>query len=188
MTMMQHRRVRYIGLDVHKATIAVAIAEEEGAPSSYGTIANDPGAVRKLMRHLGGKGVELRVAYEAGPTGYALHRQLAKMGIACIVVAPSLIPVRPGDKVKTNRLDALKLARLLRSGDLTAIWVPDREHEALRNLVRSRADAKVDELRAKHRLSKFLLRLGISSAGWHAQLVTALLAVGAARGVRAPRR
>jgi transposase len=161
MRMMQHRRVRYIGLDVHKATIAVAIAEEEGSPSSYGTLANDPDAVRKLMTQLGGKGVELRVAYEAGPTGYALHRQLTKMGIECIVVAPSLIPIRPGDKIKTDRRDALKLARLLRSGDLTAIWVPDREHEALRNLVRARADAKVDELRAKHRLSKFLLRLGV---------------------------
>jgi transposase len=161
MKMMPHRRLRYIGLDVHRATIAVAIAEEEGSPSSYGTIANDPDAVRKLMRQLGGKEVELRVAYEAGPTGYALHRQLTKLRIACMVVAPSLIPVRPGDKVKTDRRDALKLARLLRSGDLTAVWVPDREHEALRNLVRARADAKVDELRAKHRLSKFLLRLGI---------------------------
>jgi len=159
--MMQHRQLRYIGLDVHRATIAVAIAEEEGSPSSYGTITNDPDAVRKLMRQLGGKDVELRVGYEAGPTGYALHRQLTKLRIACMVVAPSLIPVRPGDKVKTDRRDALKLARLLRSGDLTAVWVPDREHEALRNLVRARADAKSDELRAKHRLNKFLLRLGI---------------------------
>jgi len=158
--MMQHRQVRYIGLDVHKATIAVGIAEGEGSPSSYGTIANDPDAIRKLMTRLGGKSVELRVAYEAGPTGYALHRQLTKLGIECMVVAPSLIPVRPGDKVKTDRRDALKIARLLRSGDLTPIWVPDQEHEALRNLVRSRADAKVDELRAKHRLSKFLLRQG----------------------------
>jgi transposase len=161
MRMMQHRRVRYIGLDVHRATIAVAIAEEEGPPSSYGTIANDPAAVRKLLRQLGGKDVELRVAYEAGPTGYALHRQLTKLGVECMVIAPSLVPVRPGDKVKTDRRDALKLARLLRSGDLTSVWVPDQAHEALRNLVRARADAKVDELRAKHRLSKFLLRLGI---------------------------
>jgi transposase len=158
---MQHRRLRYLGLDVHRATIAVAIAEEEGAPTSYGTIANDAAAVRKLVRQLGGRDVEVRAAYEAGPTGYALHRQLAKLGVDCMVVAPSLIPVRPGDKVKTDRRDALKLARLLRSGDLTSVWVPDREHEALRNLVRARADAKVDQLRAKHRLSKFLLRLGI---------------------------
>ena len=151
MKMMHHRRLRYVGLDVHRATIAVAVAEEEGLPTNHGTIPNEPSSIRKLMVKLGGKAVELRVAYEAGPTGYALHRQLAKLGIECLVAAPSLIPVRPGDKVKTDRRDALKLARLLRSGDLTPVWVPDQEHEALRNLVRSRADAKVDELRAKHR-------------------------------------
>jgi transposase len=160
MTMMQHRQIRYIGLDVHKATIAVAIAEEAGTPTSYGSIPNDPSAIRKLMTRLGDPQVELRVAYEAGPTGYALHRQLAKMAVDCIVVAPSLIPKQPGDKVKTDRRDALKLARLLRSGDLTPVWVPDEAHEALRSLVRARADAKADQLRAKHRLSKFLLRQG----------------------------
>ena len=111
------------------------------------------------MTRPGGNAVELRAAYEAGPTGYALRRQLTKMDIECVVVAPSLIPVRPSDKVKTDRRDALKLARLLR--DLTPVWVPDREHAALRNLVRARADAKIDELHAKHRLSKFVLRLGI---------------------------
>jgi transposase len=163
------------------------VAEEAGAPSSYGTIAaNDPTAVRKLRTRLDGKDVELRVAYEAGATGYTLHRQLTKLGMACMVVAPSLIPVRPGDKVKTDRRDALKLARLLRSGDLTSVWVPDREHEALRNLVRARADAKVNVLRAKHRLSKFLLRLG-TATGWHAELVAALLSVAADRGLRASR-
>ena len=160
MTMMQHRQVRYVGLDVHRASIAVAIAEEEGAPRSYGNIANDPTAIRTLMTRLGGPAVQLRAAYEAGPTGYAVHRQLTGMGVECMVVAPSLIPKRPGDKVKTDRRDALKLARLLRSGDLTAVWVPDAAHEALRNLVRARADAKVDQLRAKHRLSKFVLRQG----------------------------
>jgi transposase len=160
MEMMQHRQVRYIGLDVHKASIAVAIAEEGGAPTSYGNIANDPSAIRKLMTRLGGPDVQLRVAYEAGPTGYALHRQLTSLGIECMVAAPSLIPKRPGDKVKTDRRDAVKLARLLRSGDLTPVWVPDEAHEALRNLVRARADAKADQLRAKHRLSKFLLRQG----------------------------
>jgi len=106
--MMQHRQVRYIGLDVHKATIAVAIAEEGGAPTSYGNIANDPSAIRKLMARLGGAEVKLQVAYEAGPTGYALHRQLTRMNIECLVVAPSLIPKRPGDKVKTDRRDALR--------------------------------------------------------------------------------
>ena len=160
MSMMQHQCSRYIGLDVHSATIAVAVANENEPPTSYGKIANDPAAVRKLMTRLGGPGVRLRVAYEAGPTGYAAHRQLTALGIECSVVAPSLIPVRPGDRVKTDRRDALKLARLLRSGDLTAVWVPDEAHEALRNLVRARVDAKADELRAKHRLSKFLLRQG----------------------------
>src|SRR5580765_5153571 len=98
--MMPHRRSRYIGLDVHSASIAVAIAEEDDPPSSYGTIANDPSAIRKLMARLGGADVRLRVAYEAGPTGYALHRQLSTLGVECMVVAPSLIPVRAGDKVK----------------------------------------------------------------------------------------
>ena len=158
MHMMHHREIRYLGLDIHKATIAVAIADEGGAPTSYGSIANEPSAIRTLMTRLGGSDVQLHVAYEAGPTGYALHRQLTTMGIDCIVVAPSLIPKRAGDKVKTDRRDALKLARLLRSGDLTPVWVPDQAHEALRSLVRARADAKADQLRAKHRLSKFLLR------------------------------
>jgi transposase len=158
--MMHHQQVRYIGLDVHRASVAVAIAEESGAPSSYGNVPHDPSAIRTLMTRLGDPDVQLRVAYEAGPTGYALQRQLAKMDIECMVVAPSLIPKRPGDKVKTDRRDALKLARLLRSGDLTPVWVPDEAHEALRNLVRARADAKADQLRAKHRLSKFLLRRG----------------------------
>ena len=108
MEMMHHRRSRYIGLDVHRATIAVALAEEEGAPSSYGTIPNEASSIRKLMTRLGGEDAQLHVAYEAGPTGYALHRQLTKLGIECMVVAPSLIPVRPGDKVKTDRRDALQ--------------------------------------------------------------------------------
>lgn len=160
MTMMHHRQLRYIGLDVHKATIAVAIAEESGPPTSYGTIPNDPSATRTLLTRLGGPDVELHVAYEAGPTGYALYRQLTRLNIDCMVVAPSLIPRRPGDKVKTDRRDALKLARLLRTRDLTPVWVPDEAHEALRSLVRARADAKADQLRAKHRLSKLLLRQG----------------------------
>lgn len=153
-------RTRFVGLDVHKATVAVAVAEEVGSPESHGEVPNEPTALRKLVGRLGGPGIRLSVAYEAGPTGYALHRQLTGWGVECMVVAPSLIPTRPGDRVKTDRRDALKLARLLRSGDLTSVWVPDREHEALRDLVRARADAKVDELRAKHRLSKFLLRQG----------------------------
>jgi transposase len=151
-------RTRFIGLDVHKASITVAVAEAFGDPEDHGSITNDPSAVRKLMQRLGGPDVRLEVAYEAGPTGYALHRQLTAMGIVCLVVAPSLIPVRPGERIKTDQRDAAKLARLLRSGDLTPVWVPDEAHEALRDLVRARDDAKADLLRAKHRLSKFLLR------------------------------
>src|SRR5438034_11473463 len=111
MHMMHHR---YIGLDVHRATIAVAIADSDQPPASYGTIANDAAAVRKLLTRLGGGAVRLHVAYEAGPTGYVLQRQLTALGIDCQVVAPSLIPVRSGDKVKTDQRAALKLARLLR--------------------------------------------------------------------------
>ena len=122
---------------------------------------NDPAAIRKLLDRLGGQDARLSVAYEAGPTGYALHRQVTALGIECIVVAPSLIPARPGDRVKTDRRDAAKLARLLRSGDLTPVWVPDEAGEALRDLVRARDDAKADQLRARHRLSKFLLRRAV---------------------------
>ena len=103
---------------------------------------------------------ELRFCYEAGPTGYALYWQLSKLGAPCVVVAPTLVPVKAGDRVKTDRRDALKLARNHRAGELTAVWVPDAEHEALRDLVRAREAAKKDQLRARHRLSKFLLRHG----------------------------
>lgn len=149
----------WVGLDVHKATIAVAVAKGEDAPRSVGTIPNDPDAVAKLMRKLGPL-AQLRVCYEAGPCGYVLYRQLTAMGVDCTVVAPTLVPVRPGDRVKTDRRDALKLARLLRGGELTAVWVPDEAHEALRDLVRAREAALKDLRRARHRLQKFLLRQG----------------------------
>ena len=160
---------RFVGIDVHKASIAVAVAGSFGDPEDHGQIANDPAAIRKLLDRLGGSEARLSVAYEAGPTGYALHRQLAALGIECIVVAPSLIPTKPGDRVKTDRRDAAKLARLLRSGDLTPVWIPDEAGEALRDLVRARDDAKADQLRARHRLSKFLLRRAVHPpAGVHA--------------------
>lgn len=152
---------RFVGLDVHKASISVAVAGPFGDPEDHGQIPNDPASVRKLVDRLGGTEARLSVAYEAGPTGYALHRQLSALGIECIVAAPSLIPSRPGDRVKTDRRDAAKLARLLRSGDLTPVWIPDEAGEALRDLVRARDDAKVDQLRARHRLSKLLLRRAI---------------------------
>lgn len=168
-------RTRFIGLDAHAARIAVAVADD-GPPEDLGSIPNEGTAVRRLVERLRTPGARLAAAYEAGPTGYALHRQLTALGVECIVVAPSLIPSRPGDRVKTDRRDALKLARLVRSGDLTAIWVPDEAHEALRNLVRSRADAKADQLRARHRLSKFLLRQGerppATARAWSARYET----------------
>ncbi|GBD30717.1 hypothetical protein HRbin32_01826 [bacterium HR32] len=127
---------------------------------SLGLIPNRPEALRRLVRRLG-PAKDLVCACEAGPCGYALYRSLTRLGVRCVVVGPSLIPTKPGDRVKTDRRDAAKLARLLRSGELVPIWVPDEEHEALRDLTRAREDARVDLLRARHRLSKFLLRLGI---------------------------
>jgi transposase len=152
-------RVKFVGLDVHAETIAVAVAEQDGEVRSLGVIPNREESVRKLVRKLGP--VELlRFCYEAGPTGYALYWQLTKMEAKCEVVAPTLVPVKAGDRVKTDRRDALKLARNYRAGELTPVWVPDVAHEALRDLVRAREAAKKDQLRARHRLNKFLLRHG----------------------------
>lgn len=151
--------IKYVGLDVHAETIAVAISERRGEVRSLGTIPNRPEAVRKLVKKLGDKKT-LRVCYEAGPTGYPLYWQLTQMGVRCEVVAPSMIPRKPGDRVKTDRRDAEKLARSHRSGDLTMVWVPDAAHEALRDLVRARAAAQSDTKRAKQRLLKYLLRHG----------------------------
>lgn len=151
--------VRFLGLDVHAETIAVAIAESGGVVRSLGTIPNREESVRRLIKKLG-EPERLRACYEAGPTGYVLYWQLSALGVDCQVIAPTLIPVKAGDRVKTDRRDAEKLARCHRSGDLTAVWVPDAAHEALRDLIRARLAAKRDELRARHRLSKFLLRHG----------------------------
>ena len=151
--------VRFVGLDVHAATIAVAVAERHGEVRSLGVIPHTPDAVRRLIRQLGPPST-LRLCYEAGPTGYGLYWQLIALGAPCDVVAPTLVPVKAGDRVKTDRRDAEKLARCYRAGDLTPVWVPDAPHEALRDLVRAREAAKKDQLRARHRLGKFLLRQG----------------------------
>jgi transposase len=152
-------KVRFLGLDVHAETIAVAIAEPDGEVRSLGTIANRAESIRKLIKKLG-QVEQLKACYEAGPTGYVLYWQLAELGVACEVIAPTLVPMKAGDRVKTDRRDAERLARSYRSGDLTAVWVPDEGSESLRDLVRAREAAKQDQLRARHRLSKFLLRLG----------------------------
>src|SRR3989442_11346869 len=151
------KKVRFIGLDVHADTIAVAVAEPGGEVRSLGMVPNRPESIRKLVKKLGPVG-SLRVCYEAGPTGYVIYWQLTALGVHCEVVAPTLVPTRAGDRVKTDRRDAEKLARSYRAGDLTAVWVPDGAHEALRDLVRAREAAKKDQLRARHRLREILLR------------------------------
>lgn len=152
-------KVRFLGLDVHAETIAVAVAEPDGEVRSLGTIPNRAESIRKMIKKLG-PAEKLRACYEAGPTGYVVYWQLAELGVPCEVVAPTLVPVKAGDRVKTDRRDAEKLARCHRAGDLTAVWVPDEGSEALRDLVRAREAAKQDQTRSRHRLSKFLLRAG----------------------------
>ena len=148
-----------MGLDVHAETIAVAVAETEGEVRSLGIIPNRAESIRRLIKKLGSS-EQLRACYEAGPTGYVLYWQLTSLGGKCEVVAPTLVPMKPGDRVKTDRQDARKLAQSYRAGDLTAVWVPDESHEALRDLVRAREAGKQVQVRARHRLSKFLLRHG----------------------------
>lgn len=152
---------KYVGLDVHKETIAVSVAEANGGEVRYlGEIANTPEAVEKLVRQLRKNGATLSFCYEAGPCGYGLHRQLSDLGWDCQVVAPSLIPKKAGDRVKTDRRDSLSLARLHRAGELTAVCVPDGQQEALRDLTRAREDLKHLQRQAKQRLLAFLLRHG----------------------------
>ena len=166
------KSIAFVGLDVHKKTIAVAVASNatpRNGAEYRGEILNEPGAVRKLCNRLKREADELHFCYEAGPCGYELYRQLLTLGHACDVVAPSLIPVRTGDRVKTDRRDAVLLARLHRAGELTSVWVPDSAHEAMRDLVRARNTAKQSLTRARQHLKSFLLRHGRSRAdtgGW----------------------
>ena len=151
-----------ITYDVHKDTIVVAVAGGglRGEVREYGRIANTSAALDRLLRKLGGDGMTLRFCYEAGPCGYGIQRRLSTGGHECVVVAPSLIPKRAGDRVKTDRRDAASLAKLHRAGELTAVWVPDARHEAMRDLVRARLDAVHSLRRARQQLSGFLLRHG----------------------------
>lgn len=152
----------FIGIDAAKARNAVAIAEEsrDGEIRYLGEFDASPDSMRRVVQRLASKYERLHFCYEAGPTGYGLHRLIVSLGHSCMVVAPSLIPRRPGDRVKTNRRDATTLARLLRAGELTAVWVPDPGHEAMRNLVRART-AAVETIRVhKQQVNAFMLRHG----------------------------
>ena len=153
----------YVGLDVHKETIAIAVAEPGRQEPVYeGEIANTPQRVERKIQQLNKRyaGELLQFVYEAGPCGYGLYRQLLASGHDAQVVAPSRIPSTPGERIKTDRRDALKLARLARSGDLTPVWVPDAEQEAMRDLTRARDDLKAQERKARQQLNAFVLRHG----------------------------
>jgi len=158
---MHQYTTKYVGMDVHKETIAIAIAKEgRGDPAYYGEIANNVEAIRKLVKKVTSNGESVSFCYEAGPCGYDVYRQLIDLGQRCEVVAPSLIPKKSGDRVKTDRRDATTLTRLYRAGELTPVWVPDKEQEAIRDLTRAREDMKAMEGHAKQRLGAFLLRHG----------------------------
>jgi transposase len=165
-------KVLYIGLDVHKESIAVATAPQgDTAARNYGKIGGTLDALDKLLKKLAQANLELRFVYEAGPCGYVIYRHLQKRKYHCAVVAPSLIPTKASDRVKTDRRDALQLARLFRAGELTAIYVPDEEDEAVRDLVRARDRAMVDQRKGRQRLKGFLLRLGhryLGKGNWSA--------------------
>src|SRR5438045_3932075 len=152
--------ITFVGLDVHKATICIAVAEgtRGGEVRQLGVFENRPEILRKVVSRLSKGGRRLSFCYEAGPCGYGLHRLLTGYGHECVVVAPSLIPMKAGDRVKTDRRDALMLAKLHRAGELTAIWIPDAAHEAMRDLVRARATAVRVLVKARQHLQGFLLR------------------------------
>ena len=157
----------YVALDVSKLKNAVALAKagRSGEVRFYGEIANTDAAMRKLVSVLAAKYQRLTFCYEAGPTGYGLYRLIKSLGHECLVVAPSLIPTKPGDRVKTNRRDAIDMARLLRAGELTAVWVPCERHEAMRELTRARETAQKDLRHKRQHISSFFLRIGLHYPG-----------------------
>ena len=157
----------FVGMDVHKNSIEIAIAQRgrNGEVRSYGKIDGTLEALDKVVRKLVSKGGHLHFVYEAGPCGYEIYRHLTAKGYDCAVVAPSRIPKKSGDRIKNDRRDACMLARLDRAGELTPVYVPFAEDEAIRDLTRAREDAKIDEKRSKQRLKSFLLRHRIALYG-----------------------
>lgn len=155
----------YVGLDVHKDSISIAVADAAGGAARFvGVIAHDVARLIKTLDRLG-EPATLKLVYEAGPTGYGLYRALSVRGYRCEVIAPSLIPRRPGDRVKTDRRDSVRLAELARAGELRAIWIPDPADEAIRDLARAREDAVAARTQARHRLKGFLLRHAVRYPG-----------------------
>lgn len=152
--------VKFIGMDVHKKTITIAIADEgrQGRPRIYGTITNELDALDKFCRKMVSTSSRLYFVYEAGPCGYGIYRHLTSKGFDCMVAAPSMIPKKSGDRIKNDHRDAAMLARLHRAGELTAVYVPDTQDEAMRDLTRAREDAVMVAKKAKQRLKAFLLR------------------------------
>jgi transposase len=159
------KTIRYVGMDVHKADICIAYASGTEDARHYGTIPNNSAALDTAVRKLSSSGEALYFVYEAGPGGYGIYRQLQAHGHACMVAAPALVPRKPGDRVKTDRRDAVMLARLCRAGELTAVHVPDSDDEAVRDLFRARCDAKEMEKTARQNLLSFLLRSGQTYPG-----------------------
>jgi transposase len=161
------KKILYVGLDVHKKSIDVALANgrANGKVRSYGKIDGSLDALDKLIGKLQSKASALEFVYEAGPCGYSIYRHLDSKGHRCAVVAPSMIPKRSGDRIKTDRRDAINLVRLYRAGELSCIYVPSKEDEAMRDLVRCREDFKRIERKARQRLLAFLLRHGIDYSG-----------------------
>jgi transposase len=165
--MKENCTTKFVGMDVHSKTISVAIADEgrKGEVRHYGTIENTFEAIDKVSKSLTATGDELRFIYEAGPCGFALYRYLTGNGFKCVVTSPAMIPKRKSVRIKNDRRDALSLARLYRSGELTGIYVPEPEDEAVRDLARARNDAGVTERKAKQRLNSFLLRQNLIYPG-----------------------